>query len=130
MSGEVFIGALIALLIVFGFRRMWLTRSIPHYSPEEVFDKLKNSHDAILLDVRTHAERKRGHIHGSQHIPLHNIVRQSDELERYREKEIICYCQSGNRSVSAALRLRKLGFTAANMQGGIGEWNYRQLSRS
>lgn len=127
MTGEVFLYLLIALVLSFGLRRMWIARSIPSYSPSEVKEKLRNSHDAILLDVRTNAERTRGHIQGSLHIPLHNIVRQSDSLEKYRGKEIICYCQSGNRSVSAAARLKKLGFTVANMQGGIGEWNFQQL---
>jgi len=127
MTGEVFLYLLIALVLSFGLRRMWIARSIPSYSPAEVKEKLRNSHDAILLDVRTNAERTRGHIQGSLHIPLHNIIRQSDSLEKYRGKEIICYCQSGNRSVSAAARLKKLGFTVANMQGGIGEWNFQQL---
>lgn len=129
MTGEVFLYLLIALVLSLGLRRMWITRSIPSYSPAEVKEKLKNSRDAILLDVRTNAERTRGHIQGSLHIPLHAIVRQSDTLDKYRGKEIICYCQSGNRSISAAARLKKLGFTVANMQGGIGEWNFQQLGK-
>lgn len=129
MTGEVFLYLLIALVLSLGLRRMWIARSIPSYSPAEVKEKLKNSRDAILLDVRTNAERTRGHIQGSLHIPLHAIVRQSDTLDKYRGKEIICYCQSGNRSISAAARLKKLGFTVANMQGGIGEWNFQQLGK-
>lgn len=129
MTGEVFLYLLIALILSLGLRRMWIARSIPSYSPAEVKEKLKNSRDAILLDVRTNAERTRGHIQGSLHIPLHAIARQSDTLDNYRGKEIICYCQSGNRSISAAARLKKLGFTVANMQGGIGEWNFQQLGK-
>ena len=129
MTGEVFLYLLIALVLSLGLRRMWIARSIPSYSPAEVKEKLKNSRDAILLDVRTSAERTRGHIQGSLHIPLHAIVRQSNTLDKYRGKEIICYCQSGNRSISAAARLKKLGFTVANMQGGIGEWNFQQLGK-
>ena len=129
MTGEVFLYLLIALVLSLGLRRMWIARSIPSYSPVDVKEKLKNSRDAILLDVRTSAERTRGHIQGSLHIPLHAIVRQSDTLDKYRGKEIICYCQSGNRSISAAARLKKLGFTVANMQGGIGEWNFQQLGK-
>lgn len=129
MTGEVFLYLLIALVLSLGLRRMWIARSIPGYSPAEVKEKLKNPRDTILLDVRTNAERTRGHIQGSLHIPLHAIVRQSDTLDKYRGKEIICYCQSGNRSISAAARLKKLGFTVANMQGGIGEWNFQQLGK-
>ncbi len=129
MTGEVFLYLLIALVLSLGLRRMWIARSIPSYSPVDVKEKLKNSRDAILLDVRTSAERTRGHIQGSLHIPLHAIVRQSNTLDKYRGKEIICYCQSGNRSISAAARLKKLGFTVANMQGGIGEWNFQQLGK-
>lgn len=93
------------------------------YSPREVADLMKQAGTAILLDVRTSAERQRQMIKGSMHIPLHELMRRSGELEKHKNKEVICYCQSGNRSLSAASKLRKSGFTVANMKGGIAEWN-------
>jgi rhodanese-related sulfurtransferase len=49
------------------------------------------------------------------------------ELEKYRSREIICYCASGSRSVNAALKLKKAGFKAGNLRGGIGKWNFSNL---
>ena len=47
-----------------------------------------------------------------------------DELEKYKNKEIICYCRSGNRSLNSASLLKKHGFNSANMKGGIVTWNF------
>ena len=45
-------------------------------------------------------------------------------LEKYKSKEIICYCASGSRSVNAGLKLKKAGFTVGNLRGGIASWNF------
>ncbi|MEK9136600.1 MAG: rhodanese-like domain-containing protein [Bacteroidota bacterium] len=120
-TSQVIVYALLALVILLYFKKWLLTRSLTHYSPGEVAERMKNS--SILLDVRTSAERQRQNIKGSLHIPLHELGRRIDELSKHKNKEIICYCASGNRSVSAAAKLKKFGFTVANMKGGIAEWN-------
>ena len=116
--------ALIVLALVWYLYRIVRSRSIIHYTPTQVSEKLKNDKASLLLDVRTDAERKESFIKGSIHIPLHQLRSKAGELQRFRTREIICYCRSGNRSVSAALILRKLGFTAASMRGGLVEWNF------
>jgi len=115
---------LIIVLVLFSIiKRFLTTRGLNNYEPYEVKDKIKDSLNVILLDVRTIAERKSQSIKGSFHIPLHELERRSDELKKFRDKEIICYCQSGSRSVVAAGKLKKLGFNSANMKGGITKWN-------
>ncbi len=116
--------ALLGLIVLWYAYRSLRARSIVHYSPAQVAERLRGGQNALLLDVRTEAERKNSSIKGSIHIPLHQLRAKSGELQRYRGREIICYCRSGNRSVNAALILKKLGFTAASMRGGIVEWNY------
>ena len=90
---------------------------------EETNGKLKNR-SILLLDVRTDAERKARNIKGSIHIPLNQLRRRAEELRKYKDKEIVCYCRSGNRSLNAALILQRQGFNAANLSGGINHWNY------
>jgi rhodanese-related sulfurtransferase len=80
--------------------------------------------DVVLLDVRTAKERSASNIHGSIHIPINELAREIDKLERYKSKEIVCFCQTGSRSLVAAARLKKLGFKVAHLAGGMGEWNY------
>ena len=77
----------------------------------------------VLLDVRTDTERKQGSIKGSYHIPITSISSSENEMKKFKDAEIICYCRTGNRSLNAAAKLKKLGFNAANLKGGIMRWN-------
>lgn len=123
-----FLYFLIALVIAFYVRRVVASFLIRSYSPSQVADLLKAG-NIVLLDVRTESERRTSNIPGSIHIPLHHLTRRMNGLEKQKSKEIVCYCQSGNRSLTAAMKLRKAGFNVANMKGGIAEWNFQQLRR-
>ncbi len=122
-ASQIIIYVLIALIIFSVVKKGLNKRKIRHYNAEELNDKLK-SRSILLLDVRTEAERKARNIKGSIHIPLNQLNRRSEELKKFKDKEIICYCRSGNRSLSAALLLQKQGFNAANLRGGITGWNH------
>jgi rhodanese-related sulfurtransferase len=115
-----------AFLILFSLKRFIQRIHMKEYSVPEVAEKL-NDASVVLLDVRTHEERNHGAIQGSLHIPLGNIMEKLKVLEKHRQKEIICYCRSGNRSMNAALILQKNGFQAANMKGGMIEWSSQNL---
>jgi rhodanese-related sulfurtransferase len=48
---------------------------------------------------------------------------QVDEIEDLKDKEIILYCRSGNRSGQAAMFLESMGFTnTKNLLGGMLAW--------
>jgi rhodanese-related sulfurtransferase len=125
-TSQIILYVIIGVLLFLYIRRMLLLRSLKSYSPIEVAEKMKIN-NVVLLDVRTAGERQSNSIKGSVHIPLHDLRRRSNELEKYKNREIVCYCASGNRSVSATATLNKLGFNAANMKGGIAEWNFSGL---
>lgn len=95
-----------------------------NYSPAELSQALKANSNLVLLDVRSQSERSQNHIKGSLHIPLHELSNRLKELERYKTQEIVCYCLSGSRSLIAAVKLHQQGFIAANLKGGIAEWNF------
>jgi rhodanese-related sulfurtransferase len=113
-----------ALIGFFYLKKFISTRGIVQYEPVDAATKLKSSSNIIFLDVRTPKERKERSIKGSIHIPLYELGTRSDELLKYKNKEIICYCRSGNRSLTAAAKLRKKGFNSANLKGGIIKWNH------
>jgi len=125
MTGEILFYAIIGLLILISLRRFFVKRSVAHYSVREVAERIATNRAVLLLDVRTEKEWRQGHIKGAHHIPLHELARRSSELDKHKNREIICYCQTGNRSISAALRLKRLGFSTASMEGGIAEWNFQ-----
>ncbi len=126
-ASQIILYAIAALILFFTIRRWIVQLRMKHYSPSEVSVKLSDP-AVIVLDVRSHDERKSGRrIEQSLHIPLQDLSRCLHSLDRHKHKEIICYCQSGARSLSAARFLQKHGFDAANMKGGIVEWNYLGL---
>lgn len=78
----------------------------------------------LLLDVRRFDERAQGFIPGSVHIPLDELRQRLSELPR--DREIIAYCHSGQRSYIAARILSHYGFLARNLTGSYRTWQAAQ----
>jgi rhodanese-related sulfurtransferase len=96
-------------------------------STRETFERGQSDTSVVLLDVRTPREFESGHIANALLIPVHELEQRIGELEKYRDKSIIAYCRSGNRSGTAAQVLGKHGFNAFNMEGGIIKWRSEHL---
>jgi rhodanese-related sulfurtransferase len=62
---------------------------------------------------------------GAKLIPLGQIMAgQIDEIEDWRDQELIIHCRSGMRSMQACMMLESLGFQkTVNLAGGIIAWN-------
>lgn len=77
--------------------------------------------DAVLVDVRERDEWTEGHIAGARHIPLGSLPARLAEVPR--DRQVLLFCRSGNRSGAATRLLREQGFEqAANVEGGIIAW--------
>ncbi len=74
----------------------------------------------VILDVRTAKERREGHPPGSLHMDLETIPQRLDEL---RDRKILAFCRSGNRSDTAARFLTQQNIEAHNVSGGILAWS-------
>ena len=76
-----------------------------------------------LLDVREDNERAEFNI-GGKHLPLGKLQSmQLDDIEDWKDEEIILYCRSGNRSGIAAHLLEQLGYkNVKNLVGGMLDW--------
>ena len=86
----------------------------------ELKDRLSAGEAPFLLDVRQPEEFAAQHIPGSTLIPLGELPGRLDELEQYRDQEIVVICRSGNRSGQACMFLEMSGFSKAkNMRGGM-----------
>ena len=83
---------------------------------------LVSNDDYYFLDVRTLKEHKVKSIPNTDCIPVQEIKERMEELNDYRDKKIIVYCRSGNRSGTATKILNENGFNAINMIGGMNEW--------
>jgi len=80
----------------------------------------RDAQKTVLLDVRSQSERERGFIPGSLHIPLNDLRQRLAELPEHNE--IICYCQTGQRSYMACRALGQLGFRVRNLMGSYRTW--------
>jgi len=84
--------------------------------------KMNNNEDFHLIDVREVYEYEEANI-GGQLIPMGDLVDQMDELEAWKEDEIILMCRSGQRSGVAQRYLQSRGFKKVyNLEGGILAW--------
>lgn len=81
--------------------------------------------DSVFLDVREGYEWDAGHIDGSLHIPIGQIQRRFEELDRGRR--LVVVCQVGQRSALVADFLSAQGYDAENLEGGLQEWTARGL---
>jgi rhodanese-related sulfurtransferase len=61
---------------------------------------------------------------GATLIPLGMVINgQIDEIEDWKDKEVIVHCRSGKRSLQACMVLEQMGFkNTKNLQGGILAW--------
>lgn len=93
---------------------------------EITVSQLKDMQEAgkefLLLDVRETFEYELTNIDG-QLIPLDQLPDRLNEIEAFKEKEVVVMCRSGSRSARACEYLLRSGFTQVkNLKGGINEW--------
>ena len=94
-----------------------------HVTAPELAAKLADpaQEQPLLLDVRENWEFETCHIAGSTQIPMHLIPLRAGELPD--EREIVCICHHGARSMQVASFLERNGFeNVTNLTGGIHAW--------
>ncbi len=95
--------------------------------PDEAV-RLMNHDDAVVLDVREDSEYAEGHIINALHIPLPLLENRITELQKYKDKPLLVYCRTGNRSAQAASTLMKQGFSSVKkLSGGMIGWKSANL---
>lgn len=121
IASQILIGILAVYLVIklIGY----LSRlGIKQITPKE----LESKKGVVLLDVRTQKEFRKGHIPGAVHVPLADVGSKVKKLKK--DKEIVVYCQSGNRSIWAIKRLIAMGYkNLYNLKGGYNA--YKRLHR-
>ena len=78
------------------------------------------SNQVKLIDVRSDAEWKEGHIAGADHRFLGRLPDQISQLRG--DQPIVAQCLAGGRSAIAASLLQAAGFSVINMTGGYRDW--------
>lgn len=96
------------------------TQEIPSVPPAEAQRLAENG--ALFIDVREFNEWEQVRIPGATFLPLSQINDWYESLDR--ERTVILYCRTGNRSgqATAALTHQADFHNVVNMEGGIVEW--------
>lgn len=90
-------------------------------SPQQLYQKLKNSEKLQLLDVRDQQSFKSWHIYGSINIPLPTLKEKTQTLSK--NKDIVTICQRGDDSKLTAVILQNKKYHAFSLSGGLKMWN-------
>ena len=95
-------------------------------SPTELRELLDTDSPCQLIDVRPYPDFAIGHIRGAQLMPLDEIPRRLDEIDRARP--VVLVCRTGKRSAQARETLDAAGFDqASELAGGILAWQQAGL---
>jgi rhodanese-related sulfurtransferase len=89
----------------------------------EAKEIMSTEEEFIILDVRTQEEYADGHIPGAICVPNETIGTEPPVELPDKEKKILVYCRSGNRSRQAAAKLAAMGYSNIVEFGGIMDWN-------
>lgn len=95
-------------------------------SPLEIYSKIKENKNIILLDVRSRKEFEEERIPSSVLIPLNVLRGRLHELNK--NSEIITFCSISLRGYEAALILKAEGFKNVKvLDGGLTLWPFEKL---
>lgn len=75
---------------------------------------------ALLLDVRTQAEFREGHVPHALNVPVQELQARLHELGP-TTRPIVVYCRSGGRSAQASSLLRQVGYQVKDL-GPMTAW--------
>jgi sulfur-carrier protein adenylyltransferase/sulfurtransferase len=85
--------------------------------------ELRESDEAVFVDVREQNEWDEGHVPGALHVPRGNLESRIEQAVPDRDASIVVYCASGSRSAFAAKALEELGYEdVVSLAGGFTDW--------
>lgn len=90
--------------------------------------QLINKGKTVIVDIRPTEQFAKGHLIDARNIPLKDLAGRIGELAKFKEKNVIIVCQTGNQSAKAEAQLKKAGFTNVyGLSGGVAGWQAQNL---
>ena len=84
----------------------------------------KKKDEVLIIDVRSSEEYKAGHIPNAINISVDETESRLNEIEDYKDKPVIVYCNSGKKSQDSAEILVNNGFQDVTNAEGVKEFEY------
>ncbi|MBN7819598.1 rhodanese-like domain-containing protein [Bowmanella sp. Y26] len=90
---------------------------------------LMNKQDAVVIDIRSQNEFKKGHILGAKLVPTEKVNKGDfSALENSKDKPIIVVCAMGMTAKRTAAQMLKAGFSQVSvLKGGMNAWQSANL---
>lgn len=92
----------------------------PAVAPAAVAEITARDDAPLLLDVRTPEEFAQGHLPGAVLIPHDQLAARLDEIDR--DRWVLVYCRSGNRTRTAQDILEDAGIEVRQIEGNWLRW--------
>jgi rhodanese-related sulfurtransferase len=95
---------------------------IKEVTPADVRAMVDRGENVAIVDVREDREWNLGHLPRALHMSRGTLEGKMEQAIP-RDRKVVLYCASGNRSALAADMLQQMGYTdVASMAGGISKW--------
>ena len=92
-------------------------------------EKIANSGEIQLIDVRTPQEFEEQHIDNATNINCNGANFEQKAAQLDKSKPVYVQCKSGGRSAKASAKLSEMGFTKIfELDGGMMKWNAAGLA--
>ena len=99
--------------------------NIKSIEPQTVLKLIQKQQAPLILDVRSAEEFYQGHIPGAINIS-YELLPENQQLNTYKEQDIIIYCRSGRRAQIASKILQEKGFKKLiDLNGHMTAWQER-----
>ena len=117
------LAGLLATGMVLGSLPVSASHLRPAIGQGQLVDRLNAAQAPPLIDVRSPEEYRSGHIPGAINIPLQDFQRRFAELDGYRDREVVLYCETGARADYGGRWLNSQGFEELRfLDGHMGAW--------
>lgn len=118
---------LITLLLALPFA-FCSAQKTANVSVEQAVEMIAKTKKLQIVDVRTPAEFKTGHIKGAVNIDFRDAeFDKKIKKQLKRKRPVLLYCRSGRRSLNAMNKMSTLKFKEVyNLEGGVIVWGKTQ----
>jgi len=119
------------------FKKYWKTlikwllhiHDLPEITVDDLFDRVNSDQPPLMIDIRDAADfngtgySTYGHIQNARSISILELESKLEDLQSFKNKEIVTICPGGGLSLAAVEILTEAGFTdVKSLKGGIGLW--------
>ena len=95
---------------------------------QAIEDDKEAKENYLVIDVRSEDEYNAGHVKFAINIPVDELESRISEIEGWKEKNVVVYCNSGKKSGEAKTLLEGKGFKNVFDAEGVKQYEYKLVT--